>query len=230
MTRIPLVDTIHRCLPQTQCQLCGYSDCLAYAQAITEGEQINLCQPGGERTLAELASLCPQVEQKAPNFQYHTVTIDEQICIGCVKCITACPVSAIVGAAKQMHTVVTSDCTGCDLCIPVCPVDCIYPVKADNPIDHYVGNALEQTYSDRLMNYQHQNDLQQARKRQRRIQPTHQQMPAIDSSKRKLGKTQYQLLRIDKAMAMCRKNGDEEQLARLDAQRQQLTQAPQSLS
>jgi len=125
------VIAIHDLLPQTQCQRCGYDDCLAYAQAIADaGEAINRCPPGGDEGVLRLARLTGQapapLDETCGKAQERTVAfIDEDWCIGCTLCIKACPVDAIVGANKQMHTIIESDCTGCELCIPVCPVDCI---------------------------------------------------------------------------------------------------------
>jgi electron transport complex protein RnfB len=125
------VDSVDACLPQTQCMRCEFASCLAYAQAIVgQNVAINRCPPGGSRTLALLAALTGQTcSQLDPDFGvYHPakpVEIDETLCIGCTLCIKACPVDAIVGSARAMHTVVTAECSGCDLCIPVCPVDCI---------------------------------------------------------------------------------------------------------
>lgn len=131
-------DRIDAWLPQTQCTRCGYPRCRAYADAIARGEaDINQCPPGGEATIAGLALLLDMpVKPLDPAFGSNAprtcAVIDEAICIGCKKCIDACPVDAIVGAAKLMHTVVAEDCTGCELCVPPCPVDCIalVPVAA----------------------------------------------------------------------------------------------------
>lgn len=125
-------DAIDALLPQTQCGLCGYKGCMPYAKAIAyENVPIDLCPPGGVETLKELAALTHQdptpfiaameLKKKPPSI----VMIREEECIGCTKCIQACPVDAILGSAKQMHTVIASECTGCELCIPPCPVDCI---------------------------------------------------------------------------------------------------------
>jgi Na+-translocating ferredoxin:NAD+ oxidoreductase subunit B len=122
---------IHAALPQTQCQRCGYPDCAGYAHAIAnQAAPINQCPPGGAVGVARLAALTSQaVVPLNPAFgveQERTVAfIDEAWCIGCTLCIKACPVDAIIGSNKHMHTVIEADCTGCELCIPACPVDCI---------------------------------------------------------------------------------------------------------
>lgn len=118
-------------LPQTQCTRCGYPDCAGYAQALHEGKaDVNQCPPGGAEGVRRLAALSgrsakplnPDNGLEAPRT---VVFIDETWCIGCTLCIKACPVDAIVGANKLMHTVIEPYCTGCELCLPVCPVDCI---------------------------------------------------------------------------------------------------------
>ncbi|TXC86121.1 electron transport complex subunit RsxB [Paraburkholderia azotifigens] len=132
-------DLIEDLLPQTQCTKCGYPDCRAYAEAIARGEaSYNQCPPGGAEGVARLAKLLGKpviplnpdngVERPRP-----VAFIDENLCIGCTLCMQACPVDAIVGAPKQMHTMVAELCTGCDLCVPPCPVDCIamIPVTGD---------------------------------------------------------------------------------------------------
>lgn len=135
----PIVDQINGLLPQTQCGQCSYPGCKPYAEAIVAGEKINKCPPGGESTIQALADLLgvePEpldaehgAEKAVPTVAY----IREDECIGCTKCIQACPVDAILGAAKQMHTVIVDECTGCDLCVEPCPVDCIdmVPVSVD---------------------------------------------------------------------------------------------------
>jgi len=136
----PVVDKIDALLPQTQCGQCTFPGCRPYAEAIASGEvEINQCPPGGDATIVALADLLGRdplplnPENGIVKEEKTVVIIDEQICIGCTLCIQACPVDAILGAAKQMHTVIVDECTGCDLCIPPCPVDCIYivPVKQD---------------------------------------------------------------------------------------------------
>ena len=133
----PVVDQIDKLLPQTQCGQCTYAGCRPYAEAIAADEaDINQCPPGGASTIQALADLLgkdpkPLNPEHGEHSDKTVVVIDEQVCIGCTLCIQACPVDAILGAAKQMHTVISSECTGCDLCIPPCPVECIHivPVK-----------------------------------------------------------------------------------------------------
>ena len=132
----PLVEQIDAILPQTQCGQCGYPGCKPYAEAIANGDEINKCPPGGEATIKQLADLMG-VEPKPLDGDHgveevkKVAYIREAECIGCTKCIQACPVDAIIGASKQMHTVIVDECTGCDLCVAPCPVDCIdmLPVK-----------------------------------------------------------------------------------------------------
>ena len=125
-----LIEDILQCLPQTQCGQCGHPGCRPYAEAIAAGDPINRCPPGGDITIRALAKLLgvPEIAldpihgtHKAREVAY----IREAECIGCVKCIAACPVDAILGASGQMHTVIAAECTGCDLCVEPCPVDCI---------------------------------------------------------------------------------------------------------
>ncbi len=131
-------DDIDALLPQTQCTRCGYTGCRPYAEAIAAGTaQINQCPPGGAATIATLATLLhrePLPLNPVNGIEGPTLVaqIDEDICIGCAKCLPPCPVDAIIGARKQMHTVVAELCTGCELCIAPCPVDCIKMVpRAD---------------------------------------------------------------------------------------------------
>jgi len=127
----PVVEQIDQILPQTQCGQCNYPGCRPYAEAIASGEaDINQCPPGGEagiRALADLLGREPMAlnPENGEEKQAAVAVIDEQVCIGCTLCIQACPVDAILGASKQMHTVIESECTGCELCLPPCPVDCI---------------------------------------------------------------------------------------------------------
>lgn len=131
-----LADRIDEILPQTQCTKCGYPSCRRYAEALASGEaDINQCPPGGEQGIHNLAALLgrqptPLDPSHGIEHERHVALIDEPLCIGCTLCIQACPVDAIVGAPKQMHTVITGLCTGCDLCVAPCPVDCIRMVPA----------------------------------------------------------------------------------------------------
>lgn len=126
----PIVDQINEILPQTQCGQCGHPGCRPYAEAIAAGEAINKCPPGGQAGVQALADLLdmeaiPLDEEHGEESAKQVAYIREAECIGCTKCIQACPVDAILGAAKHMHTVIVSECTGCDLCVEPCPVDCI---------------------------------------------------------------------------------------------------------
>jgi len=133
----PLVDKIDAILPQTQCGQCGYPGCKPYATAVASGEAgINQCVPGGDECIHKLADLLgrdyvPMDGELAKPKPKSLAVIDENTCIGCTLCIQACPVDAIVGSAKHLHTVIAQECTGCELCVAPCPVDCIdiVPVK-----------------------------------------------------------------------------------------------------
>ncbi len=135
----PIVEKVDAVLPQTQCGQCGYAGCRPYAEAIAAGEaDINRCPPGGETVILALSDLLgvepkPLDDEVGEEKPKEVAYVDEQTCIGCTLCIQACPVDAILGAAKQMHTIIADECTGCELCVEPCPVDCItmIPVKKD---------------------------------------------------------------------------------------------------
>lgn len=135
-----LVDQIDAILPQTQCQKCSFPACRPYAEAVASGDaDINQCPPGGQKGIDALATLLdvkpiPLNPGHGVEKQDLVAFIIEEDCIGCVKCIQVCPIDAIVGAAKQMHTIIATECTGCELCIEPCPVDCItlLPILNDN--------------------------------------------------------------------------------------------------
>ncbi len=166
----PLVERIDALLPQTQCGQCGHPGCRPYAQAIVDGEAINKCPPGGQATINALADLLdvPAPSLDTEHGDYSDVKkvafIREDECIGCTKCIQACPTDAILGAAKHMHTVIVDECTGCDLCVEPCPVDCIdmiplptdlnswkwtLPATNQKPVFHVVADVIA---SDRRTN------------------------------------------------------------------------------
>ncbi len=156
-------------LPQTQCGLCTHGGCMPYAEAIVfEKAPINLCPPGGVETLVALAQLLnedassfiDEMQQKAkPPL---LAAIREHECIGCTKCIQVCPVDAILGSAKQMHTVIASECTGCELCIPACPVDCIDLIKG-LPITREKANAARTRFNNREKRIKKERDIKSIR-------------------------------------------------------------------
>jgi len=129
-----IADSINALLPQTQCGQCGYPGCRPYAEAISQGEPINRCPPGGDQTIRALAELlgreATELDPSLPAEENTVAVIREPACIGCTLCIQACPVDAIAGAPQKMHVVITELCTGCDLCLAPCPVDCIDMVPA----------------------------------------------------------------------------------------------------
>jgi electron transport complex protein RnfB len=143
-----LVERIDALLPQTQCTRCGYAGCLPYAQALAEGDaDINRCPPGGSAGIASLASLLgraplpldPACGREEPPL---VAVIDAQSCIGCARCLPACPVDAILGARQFLHTVLAIDCNGCELCLAACPVDCIAmrPLQPDESAPSAAAN------------------------------------------------------------------------------------------
>jgi len=147
-----LIQRIDALLPQTQCGKCGHPGCKPYAEGIAQGEPINKCPPGGRETIAALADLMKipvlELDTSRGSAPAQIAFIREAECIGCTKCIQACPVDAIVGAAKLMHTVLIDECTGCDLCVAPCPVDCIeirpLPVATVLPIVAGLAFSLEE--------------------------------------------------------------------------------------
>lgn len=163
----PSAQQLNDLLPQTQCQLCEFEGCQPYAAAMAAGEaDIDRCLPGGLGTLADLAKATgkdPAPYEDAMRLKakpHQAVIIDEDACIGCTKCIQACPVDAIMGRSKHMHTVITDECSGCELCIAPCPVDCIHIVPLP-PIDATEKKQRAQQY------------LQRYQQRQQRMTQTH---------------------------------------------------------
>ncbi|ABI72019.1 electron transport complex, RnfABCDGE type, B subunit [Shewanella frigidimarina NCIMB 400] len=137
----PIIDQVETLLPQTQCGQCGYPGCRPYAEAIANGDKINKCPPGGTATMEKIAELMgvePEaLGEEAQASVKKVAYIREDECIGCTKCIQACPVDAILGAGKLMHTVIAKDCTGCDLCVEPCPVDCIDMIPVETTIQNW---------------------------------------------------------------------------------------------
>lgn len=154
-SQIALIQNIDALLPQTQCGLCGHRDgCLPYAKSIAEGEEANKCVPGGQPVADALATLLKRPQLLAEESvwpiqsdgrpQRMKAIIREDECIGCTKCISACPVDAIIGSGKLMHSILTDLCTGCELCIPPCPVDCIDLIEDDHVIPNETLRISEQ--------------------------------------------------------------------------------------
>ncbi|WP_043301720.1 electron transport complex subunit RsxB, partial [Burkholderia paludis] len=175
-----LADRIEDLLPQTQCTKCGYNGCRPYAEAIAAGDaNYNQCPPGGAEGIARLAGLLgkPVIPLNPVNGSEHpraVAFIDESLCIGCTLCMQACPVDAIVGAPKQMHTIVASLCTGCDLCVPPCPVDCIamLPVTGErtgwDAWSQEQADAARERHDLRLARQRRERDAAEARAAARR--------------------------------------------------------------
>ena len=136
----PLAEKIDAILPQSQCGQCGYPGCKPYAEAIVNGDEITKCIPGGQPTVVKIAEILgvdvPAMDGvEAPEVK--VAFIDENMCIGCTKCIQACPVDAIIGTNKAMHTVIPDLCTGCELCVAPCPTDCISMKKVEQNLDNW---------------------------------------------------------------------------------------------
>jgi electron transport complex protein RnfB len=150
-----LAQRINAALPQTQCTRCGFPDCAAYAQAIAAGEaDIDQCPPGGAEGIVRLAAITgrtakPLNPEHGVEGPLTVALIDEDWCIGCTLCIKACPVDAIVGSHKLMHTVIEPHCTGCELCLPVCPVDCISLAVVSDERTGWAAWSVEQAVSGR---------------------------------------------------------------------------------
>lgn len=166
------IEDIDQLLPQTQCGLCNYEDCRSYAKAIiNKGERINRCPPGGVETLIALAQLTKQdptpfiAEMKEKAKPASLAAIREDECIGCTKCIQACPTDAILGSSKLMHTVISSACTGCALCIEPCPVDCIDMMIIVEPSQNQKAQATQWRIRYERRNARLEHDKQERQQR-----------------------------------------------------------------
>ncbi|NOQ36239.1 MAG: RnfABCDGE type electron transport complex subunit B [Methylococcaceae bacterium] len=155
-----LIEQINSLLPQTQCTRCSYQGCKPYAEAIANNEaDINQCPPAGDKGIQALADLLDKpFKPLNPEFgEYQTPSVAiviEEDCIGCAKCLDACPVDAILGASKVMHTVIASECTGCELCIPPCPVDCIVMEKTELEYSPVLAKQRYEAKQQRLIRLQ----------------------------------------------------------------------------
>jgi Na+-translocating ferredoxin:NAD+ oxidoreductase subunit B len=195
-----LADRIDALLPQTQCEQCGYHGCRPYAEAIAQGNaEINQCPPGGSAGIARLAALLsrtpiplnPKNGVEKPRVLARIIEAD---CIGCTKCIQACPVDAIVGANKLMHTVIADDCTGCERCVPACPVDCIVlepmpPAQADDQVHMDIARVHFQRREARLAEQQAAREVELA-SRKAEVHTTGTKQSVLDALARAKAKKQ----------------------------------------
>ncbi|MFK5948157.1 MAG: electron transport complex subunit RsxB [Methylococcales bacterium] len=173
----PLAEQIDALLPQTQCTKCGYAGCKPYAQAISEKKaDINQCPPGGSAGISKLAALLG-INEKPLNPDFGTeqprkvAFIIEADCIGCTKCLPPCPVDAILGANKQMHTVIAVECTGCELCIAPCPVDCIIMQDIAPPIswEQSAADHAKQRFQNKQLRLQKQAEEKAERQKKQKL-------------------------------------------------------------
>jgi len=190
-----LIEEIDALLPQTQCGKCGFSGCWPYAEAIAAGRaDINQCPPGGQEGIEKLAQLLDVAPKPLntlhgfPRTDKVVAWIDEQLCIGCTFCIRACPVDAIVGAGKQMHTVIAAECTGCELCIAPCPMDCISLVPVDeNRHDAGKKQAADNVrtrYQFRLLRLEREKQAGKAESKLKPVVPAEKNLTTADERKR----------------------------------------------
>lgn len=184
-------------LPQTQCRQCGFPGCRPYAEALAAGAAaINRCPPGGTALIAELAALLgtaplPPDPAHGAMAAPAVAVIDESACIGCALCLPACPVDAIVGAPRLMHTVISAECTGCGLCLPPCPVDCITLVATGIPGDRTAQRAAASRLRQRFEAHQQRQAAGAARKRSKAAATRKQAVlaRALARARARLGKT-----------------------------------------
>jgi len=162
-----LIDLIDSKLPQTQCKRCNYKDCKSYAKALVDKKaEINKCKTGGQKVMQSLAKL---LNKKISSFnqtdeEYSIATIKEDLCIGCMKCIEVCPVDAIIGTKKMMHSVISQECTGCKLCLKSCPMDCIYMTPSSYFRDKCQSNHYQEIQRKIFKNRYKEKKLRKAKK------------------------------------------------------------------
>jgi Na+-translocating ferredoxin:NAD+ oxidoreductase subunit B len=225
-----LADQIEDLLPQTQCTKCGYPACRPYAEAIADGTaNYNQCPPGGAEGIARLAHLLgkpviPLNPDKGNERPRPVAVIDEAVCIGCTLCIQACPVDAIIGAAKQMHTVISSLCTGCDLCVAPCPVDCIAMVNvtenktgwaAWSQADADAARARHNFRTSRLQREKMENDERLAAKAAAKLKAVESESPqspeekAEQARKKAIIQAAMERARLKKISALEKDSGDD---------------------
>ena len=213
MSALISIQAIDALLPQTQCGKCGHLGCKPYAEGIAKGEAINKCPPGGDATIHALAQLLdvPELPLELPAVPPQIALIREAECIGCTKCIQACPVDAIVGAAKLMHTVISAECTGCELCVAPCPVDCIDIL----PLADAEAVAQRQRADQfRRRHEAHQARLARDEARRKAERATRAAVvPAVPVVQPAAGDDQYKRLKIEAAMAKVVLAKAEKQLA-----------------
>jgi electron transport complex protein RnfB len=169
-----VLEALNNLLPQIQCGQCSFKGCRPYAEAILAGDaDIDQCPPSGDEGIARIADFLG-VPVKPLNSQFgehkpkSVAAIDEAHCIGCVKCIVACPVDAIVGTSKQMHTVISAECTGCELCLAPCPMDCIVMLPRENADSAPVPSHAKQRYETRLVRLEKEAAIKAEFKRQQK--------------------------------------------------------------
>ena len=237
-TTIPLVEQIDALLPQTQCTKCGYQGCKPYAEAIANGDAINKCPPGGQAGIAKLAKLLQQPEIPLDTTHGEEPTqllvafIREAECIGCTKCIQACPVDAILGAAKLMHTVIADICTGCDLCVAPCPVDCIdmIPAAHQQPTPQEIAdkaNWSRERFNRRNQRLQKLADEKSARKQARHESTT--VMAALDAVQEKAAQQPVEDVRtkLERTLASARERFERADAKVREAERKKSDQLAQ---
>ncbi|WP_440615668.1 RnfABCDGE type electron transport complex subunit B [Cysteiniphilum sp. 6C5] len=194
------IDAIDALLPQTQCTKCGYQDCYDYAKAITNGEKHNRCPPGGQQGADALAKLLQRenlsLDKTCGTHQPKKVAwINEDLCIGCKKCILACPVDAIMGAKKLMHTVIQEECTGCDLCVEPCPMDCIE--MHELPLEAQPHALTDIQYEAQKAHYRNKHNKRATRLKQQKENETKKHQQNIRLSNMNIDKKAY----IEQALA-----------------------------